>query len=88
MSSRIRASFTTFCRPFGSHAEPGILRYRVADSEAPLRLLLHRDGRLEAELPVPAPGAWAEFTVEGSFRSLHLEVVLHDAERLGQEQAP
>jgi hypothetical protein len=90
---RVHADATLSGRPFGTHAEPGRLRYRVADSEAPLRLLLYRDGRLEAELTVPTPGEWAEFTVEDSFRSLHLEVVLHDGERLwlspwlGQEPA-
>ncbi|MEE2828290.1 MAG: hypothetical protein VX498_03800 [Myxococcota bacterium] len=67
---------------FGQEAAPGILRYRVADLVSPARIILYRDGRPERDLPIPGPAVWAETPVGGTFGTLHLEVVLHDDERL------
>ena len=79
---RVHADATLSGHPIGAPAEVGGLRYRVADSVPPVRIVLHRDGRPEVALPPLLPGEWGEVRVEGSFRTLHLEVVLHDEERL------
>lgn len=78
---RVHADARLQGKPVGSSSGPGSLRYRVGDVAAPQQVLLYRDGRMERSLPRPVPGSWAETTVEGDFRSLHLEVVLHDGER-------
>jgi len=79
---RVHADASLSGRAIGQTAPPGLLRYRVADVAPPRHIWLVRDGLTRREVPAASPGEWGQVTVTDPFRSLHLEVELHDGERV------